>query len=68
MTRLIERDPSKWCTRKEAASAFRVSTDTIDRWVKAGQLRAMKDPGGKTVMIYIPDFPGGIAPPHTQAS
>lgn len=67
MTRQIERDPAKWCTRKEAAAAFRVSTDTIDRWVKAGQLRAMKDPGGKTVMIYTPDFPGGIAPARLQA-
>jgi excisionase family DNA binding protein len=57
MVRPIDQNPADWCTRKEAAATFRCSTDTIDRWVKAGQLRAKKDPGGKGVMIFVRDFP-----------
>jgi excisionase family DNA binding protein len=60
MVRPIDQNPANWCTRKEAAATFRVSTDTIDRWIKAGQLRAKKDPGGKGVMILVLDFPPGV--------
>jgi hypothetical protein len=62
MTRLIERNLANWCTRKEAAASNRVSTDTIDRWIRCGGLRSMKDPGGRGVLVYILDFPPSALP------
>ena len=35
----------KWYSVKEVAGRFEVSRDSVSRWIKRGQLRALKLPG-----------------------
>jgi excisionase family DNA binding protein len=58
----IERDPSKWCTLKEAAALIGRSERTIKRWIKDGRVRSVPEPGGRH-RIYRPDLePPGYLP------
>jgi hypothetical protein len=56
MTRPIEYDLANWCTRKEAASMRGRHIDTIDNWIATGQVRSMRDPSGRGILVYVPDF------------
>jgi excisionase family DNA binding protein len=37
-------------TRAEAAKLLKVSVDTIDRWIAANRIRALKPTGGRTLI------------------
>ena len=43
--------PEKLLTRREAATLLKVQPQTIDRWIKAGKLKAYKMPLGRSVRI-----------------
>jgi excisionase family DNA binding protein len=44
----------EFLTRKEVAKYFRVHERTVERWIRAGILKAYKLGDGKTALLRIP--------------
>lgn len=54
-------------TTAEVAERLRVSRMTVSRWVRAGQIRAIRLPGGRALRFHPADVDAILAQGTTEA-